>query len=168
MLSPWSACCSMGRPFLQFTSLVEAEAMRNSSSRRQFLKKAATLPGLVAGLPEAGSALRLPAQAETQAPSEISGAGKQLDSLVYSLSRYGEIHPSLAFRATARGEAGQWQRKLRERLIESLGGFPTQRARLEPSVLRKEQLDGYVREQILFWSRPQLQVFGYLLLPNDM
>jgi hypothetical protein len=144
---------------------LEAEAMRNSSSRRQFLKQAATLPGFVAGLPESGSGSSSP---RSQTASQISAAGNQLDSLVYSLSRYGEVQPSLAFRARTRAEATQWQRKLRERLIESLGGFPAQHGRLEPSVLRKEKMDGYVREPILFWSRPQLQVFGYLLIPDNL
>ena len=139
--------------------------MRNSSSRRQFLKQAATLPGFVAGLPESGSGSSSPG---SQTASQISAAGKQLDSLVYSLSRYGEVQPSLAFRARTRAEAAQWQRKLRERLIELLGGFPAQHGRLEPSVLRKEKMSGYVREPILFWSRPQLQVFAYLLIPDNL
>src|SRR5262245_23582846 len=141
--------------------------MRDSSSRRQFLKKAATLPGLVAGLPGATDASGGPPAQEAQATVADPISGERLDSLVYSLNRYEKVHPSLSFRASARGEAVQWQRKLRQRLVESLGGFPGDRGRLEPRVLRKEQMDGYAREQILFWSRPELQVFGYLLVPDN-
>ena len=142
--------------------------MPNSSSRRQFLKNAATLPGLVAGLPGPGTASGGPAVKEAQATAEIPVSGERLDSLVYSLNRYEKVHPSLSFQASARGEAAQWQRKLRPRLVESLGGFPGERGRLEPRVLQKEQMDGYAREQILFWSRPELQVFGYLLVPDNL
>jgi dienelactone hydrolase len=158
----------MSRFFLELTSLIKADAMRNSSSRRQFLKKAATLPGLVAGLPGAGDASGGPAVEKAQATAETPISGERLDTLVYSLNRYEKVHPSLSFRAGARGEAAQWQRKLRQRLVESLGGFPAERGRLAPRVLRKEQMDGYAREQILFWSRPELQVFGYLLVPDNL
>ena len=90
-----------------------------------------------------------------------------MDSLVYSLNRYEKVHPSLSFQASARGEAAQWQRRsYGPRLVESLGGFPGERGRLEPRVLRKEQMDGYApradsllepgrnfRFSVTFWFR---------------
>ncbi len=98
---------------------------------------------------------------------EIFAAGDALDTLLYSLARYENVSPSLTFRAGSREEARAWQRKLRGRVVELLGGFPMERQPLRAKILRTEQMDGYRRERILFWSRPGLQVFGYLLLPAD-
>ena len=140
--------------------MVQQKPMDRSSSRRQFLKEAAVIPGVVAGPKQT-------VREESQAVRDVSTAGEAMDSLIFSLARQATIRPSMAFRATTRGEALQWQRRLRGRLVDLLGGFPDDRVPLQARALRSEQMDGYRREQILFWSRPELQVFGYLLLPEN-
>jgi len=88
-----------------------------------------------------------------------------LDPLQYSLARYGAETPRLGFAARTRAEAGAWQAKLRRRLIKLQGGFPPRKCDLSPQVLERRQMDGYLREKIAFWSRPDLRVIGYFLVP---
>jgi len=124
------------------------------------LKTAATLPAVAAARP-------LPARAQAAAPrDEIFAAGQAMDSLVYALGRSRTVRPELAFSARTAADAREWQRRLRRRVVELLGGFPAERAPLAARVLKTERLDGYRREQVLFRSRPDLEVFGYLLVPD--
>jgi len=139
--------------------------MKGKPGRREFIKRVSTVPGILAGYPRGVAAQQR--QEASGMIDEIFAAGDSLDTLVYSLARYENISPSLTFRAGSREEARKWQKKLRGRVVELLGGFPVERQPLRAKVLRTEQRDGYRREQILFWSRPGLQVFGYLLLPDD-
>ena len=77
-------------------------------SRRQFLKKAATIPGVMtwAAGPALPSGDHTPlAQGESQAMDEIFAAGEAMDSLVYSLTRYQKVRPAASFIAKSRTEA---------------------------------------------------------------
>src|SRR6266536_2024786 len=139
--------------------------MKVKPGRREFIKRVSTVPGILAGYPRGVAAHQR--QEASGMIDEIFAAGDSLDTLVYSLARYENISPTLTFRAGSREAARTWQKKLRRRVVELLGGFPVERQPLRAKVLGTEQMDGYRREQILFWSRPGLQVFGYLLLPDD-
>jgi dienelactone hydrolase len=129
------------------------------SSRREFLMTAAALPS-------AGRAASPPSRGAAQG-SEIEAAGRALDSLDYALARAKAAEPSMAFAARTRADALAWQRRLRRRVTELLGGFPADRTPLAARVLRTDNLDGYRRERVLFRSRPDLEVFGYFLTPED-
>lgn len=88
-----------------------------------------------------------------------------LDSLEYSLARYGANTPQLGFDARTPAEARSWQSRLRRRLIQLQGGFLARKCDLAPQVIGRGQMGGYSREEIVFWSRPGLRVCGYFLLP---
>jgi len=139
--------------------------MKRKPGRRDFIMRVSTVPGILAGYRRGVAAHQR--QEASAMIDEIFAAGDALDTLLYSLARYENVSPSLTFRAGSREEARAWQRKLRGRVVELLGGFPMERQPLRAKILRTEQMDGYRRERILFWSRPGLQVFGYLLLPAD-
>ena len=128
------------------------------SGRREFLKAAAALPGAVSG--------RRTAEGRAQEVDAVFAAGEALDSLDYALARNRAVRPALSFSARTRSEALEWQRRLRRRLAELVGGFPAERCPLRARTIKGEQLEGYRREQVLFWSRPELEVFGYLLIPD--
>ena len=95
-------------------------------------------------------------------------SGQYLDTLVYSHQLYDETPRELEFRATSQSEAEEWQLVLREKLIELMGGFPTTRCDLQPRALETRELSGYIRETVLFQSRPDMTIYGYFLIPTHV
>ena len=90
----------------------------------------------------------------------------EFDSLAWTRKRYEEMPRRLAFRARNQREALTWQRRLRAKLVELLGGFPP-RTPLNAQVLETRDFHGWTRETVIFESRPGLGVFGYFFLPKD-
>jgi dienelactone hydrolase len=88
------------------------------------------------------------------------------DTLTYSRNAYTENEPALAFHANTPKEARDWQRKLRRKLGQLLGGFPRQRCPLAVRSLQVDDFDGYTREHVVFQSRRRMSVFGYFLTPK--
>lgn len=114
------------------------------------------------------------AMAQTASTHKDSGAAKSggsnfsstdLDPVKWTRDRYQSAPLRLTFRATNRAEAEAWQRELRAKLIELLGGFP-ERTPLGAETLDVKQYPGYRRERIRFYSRPGVAVVGYLLIPD--
>lgn len=107
----------------------------------------------------------------TQAARETIQQGGQnsadgdLDPVKWTRERYASAPLRLTFRATNRAEAEIWQRELRAKLIELLGGFP-ERTPLRAQTFEVRQYPGYRRERIQFYSRPGVAVVGYLLIPE--
>ncbi len=97
-------------------------------------------------------------------PSETGATHSGLDPVKWTLDRYQSAPLQLTFRATNRAEAEAWQRELRAKITELLGGFPP-RTPFEAETLEVRQYPAYRREQILFSSRPGVAVIGYLLTP---
>ena len=139
-------------------------------ARRRFMKEGALATATLA------SALttRGPARAQDQTAqthqacslAEFDLGDRQLDSLQFSRSLYAGHEPALGFSAKSRREALAWQKQVRARLTSLVGGFPARRSALKARVLEREDLGGYTREKIIFQSRDDLTVFGYLLLPE--
>lgn len=121
--------------------------------------------GLAHGTSEEGS------QANTArsnaAPSQTMPIPQDLDPVRWTQQRYQSAPLKLTFRATTRSEAEVWQRELRLKIIDLLGGFPTERVPLRPETLDIKEYPEYRREQILFWSRNGVAVTGYLLTPKN-
>jgi dienelactone hydrolase len=88
-----------------------------------------------------------------------------LDPVAWTLERYASAPLRLTFRAEDRDEALAWQRRLRAKLTELLGGFPRERCPLNPTVLAVRDLPTHRRTKIVFESRPGLSVLAYLLVP---
>lgn len=87
------------------------------------------------------------------------------DSLEYSLERYATQSPALAFQARTLAEAQRWQKTLRAKLTELVGGFP-EPCPLEVREGPVKRCDRYTRQAVVFRSRPGLDVFGWLLRPR--
>jgi len=88
------------------------------------------------------------------------------DTLDYTRKRYESMPRKLRFNATTRKQAEAWQKKLRSKLVELVGGFPD-KTPLKPKVLETRDFQTYTRETIIFESRPGLGVFGYLMIPKS-
>ena len=56
---------------------------------------------------------------------------------------------------------------MRAKLVDLLGDFPEEKCELLPRVTETKEFSTYTRETVLFQSRPNMTVFGYLLLPKD-
>src|SRR5262245_6787476 len=94
-------------------------------------------------------------------------ADRQFDTLAFTRDLYDATTRSHAFRAGSREEARAWQEGLASRLTALLGGFSAARCELRAEVTERRELPGAIRETILFQSRENLSVFGYLLLPKE-
>ncbi len=91
---------------------------------------------------------------------------RRFDPVAYTRDLYAAAPRQLRFRANSRSDAEQWQKALRSKLTELVGGFPTQRQPLRPIVLETRTFSGYTREKIVFDSAPGVSVLAYVLLPE--
>lgn len=146
--------------------------MTDEMGRREFLRRG-TVAGVIAttGFPLA-DALAAPGAhpAVTAGPAAHTDgaglAGRYLDSKDFCLSEYDAMKPALSFSATNVASAAEWQRRARRKLVDRLGGFPAVRAPLNAEVLETTDFGSYTREKVIFDSRSNLSVLGYLLVPK--
>ena len=113
--------------------------------------------------------------AAQDAPPKYSGAldgfeGKvdvaAFDPVVFTKNLHDAAPLRMTFRARNRAAALDWQKSLRAKLVELLGGFPDKPAPLQPQTLQVREFPGYTREKFVFQSRPGVAVLGYLLTPK--
>jgi dienelactone hydrolase len=143
-------------------------------ARRRFLKQGSLTAAVAASRLTTSKALSETdhqtdmTQPQYRGPlSDFNSNDREFDSLRFCLSTYHRIEPSLSFSSKDKRSARLWQKQVRSKLIELVGGFPRNRCALRPEILERKTLGGYVREKIVFESRDGLSVFGYLLLPNS-
>ncbi len=91
---------------------------------------------------------------------------RRFDPVEFTRDRYAAAPRHLRFNARTRSEAEEWQKRLRAKLTELVGGFAAARAPLRPAVLDTRSFPGYTREKIVFDSQPGVSVLAYLLLPE--
>src|SRR5439155_10941673 len=96
-------------------------------SRRELARMIAVLP-VMHSVP--------PPELQTAQPSTYTGPltgvangieGRRFDPVAYAHDLYAAAPRRLAFKARTRPEAEAWQKTLRARLIELIGGFPAER-----------------------------------------
>ncbi len=118
----------------------------------------------------------MPLEAEAQAPEPSGYIGpltgitkgledRRFDPVAFTRDLYAAAPQRLRFQARTRAEAETWQKNLRAKLTDLIGGFPSQRQPLRPMTLETRTFPGYRREKIVFNSRPGVSVLAYLLLP---
>jgi dienelactone hydrolase len=142
-------------------------------ARREFLKRSSAATAITASSLTAPTVFAEASHQTTAAQSQYQGPlsgfelkDKQFDALQFSLSVYERIKPALSFTAKSERSASLWQKRARSKLTELLGGFPSHRVALQARVLERKTFGGYTREKIVFQSRDNLSLFGYLLLPE--
>ena len=91
---------------------------------------------------------------------------RRFDPVAYARDLYEAAPRRLRFQARTRIEAEAWQKALRSKLTELIGGFPARREPLRPITLETRTFPGYRREKLVFDSRPGVSVLAYLLLPD--
>jgi len=96
---------------------------------------------------------------------KVNGAG--FDPVLFTHKLYESAPLRLSFQAQNRREAEQWQKTLRAKVTELIGGFPVKRSPLLTQTLEIRDFPGYRREKFVFQSRPDAWVLGYLLTPKS-
>jgi dienelactone hydrolase len=126
-----------------------------------------------AGLAALGSAA---AFGQTETTSTYRGALDGLEDRValpefdpvdWTRNRHTKAALRLTFRASSRKEAEHWQKRLRAKIVELIGGFPDRSGRPEAQLLAKREFPAYTREKFVFRSRPGVSVLAYALVPNS-
>ena len=96
---------------------------------------------------------------------------KSFDPVLWTLNRHDSAPLKLTFRATTRKQAEAWQKTLRAKIVELVGGlpehFPERRGDLHAQTLETREFPEYTREKFVFESRPGVGVLGYLILPKN-
>ncbi len=85
---------------------------------------------------------------------------------VYDL--YDRTPRPLAFSATDVAEWRAWRRKLRAKFAQCLGGLDDERCDLQAEVLKRERMDGYTREKVVYQSRADVSVPAWVLIPDGL
>jgi dienelactone hydrolase len=114
------------------------------------------------------------ASAQQAANSNYTGAldgttvdPASFDPVRWTLQRHSSAPLRLTFRAKTRHQAEAWQRALRSKLTELVGGFPDRHAPLRAQTLDVRDFPAYKREKFVFESRPGVGVLGYLITPKN-
>ena len=92
---------------------------------------------------------------------------KQFDPVEWTHARYRQAPLRMTFNAENRKQAEAWQKRLKVKLTELLGGFPKERVPLRPTILEVREFPAYRREKFIFESRPGAMVLAYLLTPKQ-
>ncbi|HZT29049.1 MAG TPA: alpha/beta hydrolase family protein [Bryobacteraceae bacterium] len=130
-------------------------------------------------LAAAGGAALLPQAAApgAQAPAAYTGALEgfenrvdtaAFDPVLYTRRLYESAPLRLTFNARDRHQAEAWQKRLRAKIAELVGGFPSTRVELKSETLEVREFPAYRREKFVFQSKPGLYVLGYLLTPRTL
>lgn len=120
----------------------------------------------------AAALLAAPAAEAAEAPytSALDGFEAKLpmskfDPVDWTRQRYNEMPRKLRFQASNRRAAEAWQKKLRPKIVELLGGFPASKTPLAPQTLETKTFATYRREKFVIETRPGMMALGYLLTP---
>lgn len=90
-----------------------------------------------------------------------------LDSLDFTLGRYDrEVRPQLGFPGGSAAEIHAWEERARAQLCQLIGGQDAEAVPLDPAFDAPVVRPGYTRRAVRFATRPGLQAFGYLLVPE--
>src|SRR5690348_10905252 len=90
------------------------------------------------------------------------------DPVIFSRKLYESAPLKLTFQAKSRQQAETWQKQLRARITELIGGFPARAGAPKSLTLEVREFPEYRREKFVFESRPGLAVLGYLLTPANV
>ena len=102
--------------------------------------------------------------------------GRRFDPVAYTRDRYAAAPRRLRFQARTRPQAEEWQKALRSKVMELVGltsdlsrranGAEVARQALRPVTLEARTFPTYMREKVVFDSRPGVSVLAYVLRPQ--
>lgn len=136
--------------------------MASKVNRRQF--------GLAATALSAAAAA--PAAESTAYTGALDGLESKVklpdfDPVKWTMDRYAHAPLALTYKPANKRATEAWQKKLRVKLAELVGGFPKDKAPLQPVTLEVRDFPGYRREKFVIQTRPGMALLGYLLTPRN-
>jgi dienelactone hydrolase len=87
--------------------------------------------------------------------------------MVFFQHLYETIEPKYSYRAGTPAEHRKWERALRRKFVDLLGGFPAAKEPLAPEVVETVEFPDYIRERVVFNTRPFMSLPAYLLRPKN-
>ena len=130
----------------------------------------------LAGLSAAALSPTAAAAGADAAPSSYTGPldgfesrvdAKAFDPVVWARTRHDNAPLRMTFGASNARAAERWQKELRSKVSELIGGFPARKTPLNSQTLEVRDFPRYRREKFVFESKPGLLVLGYLLSPKS-
>jgi len=121
------------------------------------------------------AAFAAPAAAQTNTTAKYTGPLDGAESKVnlngfdpvsWTRKRWESAPLQLTFKASTAKQAEAWQKKLRMKVTELVGGFPRQKTNLNPQSLEVKQFPTYTREKFVMETQPGLFQLVYLLTPK--
>lgn len=88
------------------------------------------------------------------------------DPVAWTRERWKAAPLRLTYSASSAKETSAWQKKLRAKLVELIGGFPSERVPLDPVLLESREFPGYRREKFALTTRPGVATLVYQLTPK--
>jgi hypothetical protein len=128
---------------------------------RRELTLAAAAAGALSAQNKTGADYKgaLQAHAASIKPSEF-------DPVAWTKVRWESAPLRLTFKAKDRREAEAWQRQLRAKLIDLLGGFPQRQPAPHAQLLESRDFPRYRRDMLIMQTRPGVSQLMYLLIPK--
>jgi dienelactone hydrolase len=135
--------------------------MARNMTRRQFGAAAAAVSPVVLS-----ASTSAPADQEKTSYMNNVPTSPELDPVAWTLERYKQAPLRLTFRAADKPSAEAWQKELRGKLTELLGGFPD-KTPLKAQTIETKERSGFRREKFTIETRPGVRAIGYLLTPSN-
>lgn len=92
---------------------------------------------------------------------------RSFDPVAWTRERWQAAPLRLTYSPRSAKETIAWQKKLRAKLVELIGGFPSERVALHPLLLETRDFPGYRREKFVLTTRPGVSILVYQLTPRS-
>ncbi len=89
------------------------------------------------------------------------------DPVAWSMERHARAPLALTYKPANKRATEAWQKKLRVKVQELIGGFPKDKSPLEPVTLEVRDFPNYRREKFVIQTQPGMAQLGYLLTPRN-
>lgn len=89
------------------------------------------------------------------------------DPVAWSMERHARAPLALTYKPANKRATEAWQKKLRVKIQELIGGFPKDKSPLQPVTLEVRDFPNYRREKFVIQTQPGMAQLGYLLTPRN-
>jgi len=87
------------------------------------------------------------------------------DEFIESL--YKKNQPKYGFDCKSEREWFTWREDLKGVIVEKLGGFPEEKIELEAEIKEEVEMDGYIRQKVVYQVMDFLEMPAYVLIPDN-
>ncbi|MBI2686048.1 MAG: acetylxylan esterase [Acidobacteria bacterium] len=87
------------------------------------------------------------------------------DPVQWTIERHARAPLALTYKPGSKKATEAWQKKLRAKLLDLIGGFPKDKTPLQAVTLEVRDFPGYRREKFVIQTQPGMAQLGYLLTP---